>query len=601
MKYGIAVVLMVGIAMVISCEMETPTLVRDNPNDGRNPNVKPEIVSVTIGFGNGYATNPVDVCLETKLVSEVRIGFVENEGDELIADWQSVDTLFTLPISGTDGEKWLGCQVKAENQNSSMIHYQLFVLDTHCDKDTFYWTSNAEDTLNLGDTLRIYLEMQDDYIGPETGGDARVNLGDMLQNYILNEIQSGEYHTDYVVQDQDEVNNGVLNLAFTDRAGNVLPMIAASAPVNIIGEITLEFEKTFGGGSYDEGSSVHQTSDGGYVVAGFTNSYGAGSDDVYLIKTDGSGNLVWTQTFGESAIDKGNSVQQTSDGGYVIAGYTASYGAGSNDVYLIKTDGSGNPVWTQTFGGSDYDHASSVQQTSDGGYIVAGWTSSYGAGSGDVYLIKTDGSGNPDWTQTFGGSSNDGGSSVQQTLDGGYIVAGFTESYGVGYSDVYLIKTDGSGNPVWAQTFGGSWYDYGYSVQQTLDGGYIVAGTTASYGAGADDVYLIKTDGSGNPVWTQTFGGSGVDRGRSVQQTSDGGYIVAGGTSSYGVGSADVYLIKTDGSGNPVWTQTFGGSDYDQGSSVQQISDGGYIVAGGTVSNGAGSMDVYLIKTKKVN
>ena len=204
----------------------------------------------------------------------------------------------------------------------------------------------------------------------------------------------------------------------------------------------------------------------------------------------------------------------------------------------------------KTFGGSKVDNGSSIQQTADGGYIIAGETSSYGAGAADVWLIKTDASGDTAWTRTFGGSESDHGRSIQQTADGGYIIAGETNSYGAGVFDVLLIKTDASGDMVWTRTFGGSEDDGGYSIQKTADGGYIIAGYTTSYGAGGYDVWLIKTDASGDMVLTSTFGGSGSDRGNSIQQTADGGYIIVGRTSSYGAGGRDVLLIKTDEDGN---------------------------------------------------
>jgi hypothetical protein len=348
--------------------------------------------------------------------------------------------------------------------------------------------------------------------------------------------------------------------------------------------------RTFGGSNTDEGRSIQQTTDGGYIIAGKTESYGAGNSDVYLIKTDASGNEQWSQTFGGSSNDNGRSVRQTDDDGYIIAGYTLNYGAGANDVWLIKTDASGNEQWSQTFGGSSGDFGQSVQQTSDGGYIIAGTTYSYGAGYKDVYLIKTDASGQEQWSQTFGGFANDMGRSVQQTIDGGYIIAGSTLSYGPGSYDVWLIKTDASGQEQWSQTFGGSSGDYGKSVQQTSDGGYIIAGQSDF------DVYVIKTDASGQEQWSQTFGGEGGDSGHSVKQTSDAGYIIAGTTESYSAGMKDVWLIKTDASGQGQWSQTFGGSNTDEGRSVQQTTDGGYIVAGFTQSYGAGGSDAWLIR-----
>jgi hypothetical protein len=356
------------------------------------------------------------------------------------------------------------------------------------------------------------------------------------------------------------------------------------------------FLATLGGSGYEEGNSVRQTSDGGYIVVGSTESYGAGRSDVWLVKTDAFGNKVWDKTFGGPLEEEGYSVRQTSDGGYVITGYTASYGAGWRDIWLVKTDAYGNESWDRTFGDTLSNVGRSVEQTSDGGYIIAGATSSGHAGSDNVPLVKTDSMGIRMWDTTFGGVKYAAGYSVGQTADGGYVVTGVTWPHANGAGDIWLAKTDASGNEVWTRTFGGARYDYGYSVQQTSDGGYIVAGATDSYGAGYDDLWLVKTDASGSRVWDKVLGGMNPDVGNSVQQTSDGGYIVVGYTWSQGA-NYDAWLVKTDVSGNEVWSRTYGGSDPDYGNSVQQTSDGGYIIAGSIYSLRTGGPDVWLIKT----
>ena len=359
------------------------------------------------------------------------------------------------------------------------------------------------------------------------------------------------------------------------------------------------WSKTFGGTSRDWAFSVQQTSDGGYILAGETWSYGAGYSDFWLVKTDSDGKKEWDKTFGGTDRDKAESVQQTRDGGYIIAGETSSYGAGSEDFWLVKTDSSGNKEWDKTFGGTNDDVAYSVQQTSDDGYIIAGETSSYGAGYSDFWLLKTDSSGNKEWDKTFGGAKWDGAQSVQQTRDGGYILTGCAQSYGAGLCDFWLVKTDSSGNKEWDKTFGGTRQDSAKSVQQTDDGGYIFAGFTQSYDAGHynEDFWLVKTDSNGNKAWDKTFRGSNDDRAESVQQTSDGGYILAGFTQSYGAGNKDFWLLKTDSDGNKEWDKTFGGGQRDWAFSVQQTDDGGYILAGVTGSYGAGSSDFWLVKT----
>ncbi len=360
--------------------------------------------------------------------------------------------------------------------------------------------------------------------------------------------------------------------------------------------------KTFGGSNIDVGYFVQQTNDGGFIIAGYTRSFGTMSGrNVWLIKTDMFGNMLWNKTFGGNNDEEAYSVRQTIDGGFILAGYTKSFGFGSNDFYIIKTDSNGNEQWVKFFGGAQDEEAYDIIQTSDGNYVAAGATSSFGAGGRDVWLIKINTSGNEIWRRTLGGLSSDGARSIQQSTDGGFIITGWTFSQGPGFvGNALLLKTDSLGNQLWSKAFGGSDVDRGLSVQQTSDGGYIFTGYTASSGAGLDDLYLVKTDVAGNEVWSKTFGGSGRDYGNSVQQTLDGGYIIAGYTLSFGAGSEDVWLVKTDSNGNQEWSKTYGGSVSDVGYCVRETSDGGFIITGHTLSYGAGVHDLWLIRTATI-
>jgi hypothetical protein len=363
------------------------------------------------------------------------------------------------------------------------------------------------------------------------------------------------------------------------------------------------FRKAIGGPASEEDSSLIQTSDGGYAIAGETYSFGAGQADIYVVKLDAHGNLQWTKTIGGKR--RGSSLIQTSDGGYAIAGSTKSFGAGWSDVYVVKLDASGNLQWTKTIGGPESEWGNSLIQTSDGGYAIAGATKSFGAGEADVYVVKLDANGNLQWTKTIGGPKGDWGFSLIQASDGGYAIAGKTESFGAGYTDVYVIKLDAHGNLQWTKTIGGEGLDDGSSIIQTSDGGYAIAGS-ASFGAEYYeevcvfyDVYVVKLDANGNLQWTKTIDQEGSEWGESLIQTSDGGYAIAGtyGLVYGGIHPVDVYIVKLDANGNLQWTKTIGGEHHhDSGNSLIQTSDGGYAIAGKTESFGAGDYDVYFVK-----
>ncbi len=353
--------------------------------------------------------------------------------------------------------------------------------------------------------------------------------------------------------------------------------------------------RTFGGGNNEGCLCVQQTTDEGYILAGTTESYGAGSLDYYLVKIDSCGDSVWAGAYGNSYPNMCYCVQQTTDGGYILAGSSMS-SPPFFSYYVVRTDSNGDTLWTQVYGGNSSDNGKYVQQTADGGYIIAGYTSSFGAGGNDCYLVKSNSTGVAQWTNTYGGSSNDYCSCVQQTAEGGYIAVGYTNSFGAGGYDVYLVKTDSIGDTLWTRTYGGNGDDRGMSVRQTNDEGYILVGHTYSYGAGGSDIYLVKTNSIGDTLWTCIYGGSSDELGDDVKQTDDGGYIIVGSTESYGAGGWDVYVLKTDSLGNPLWTRNYGGAASDQGYSIQQTRDGGCIIAGMTESFGAGLSDFYLIR-----
>ncbi|MBN2538049.1 hypothetical protein JXB37_07230, partial [candidate division WOR-3 bacterium] len=268
------------------------------------------------------------------------------------------------------------------------------------------------------------------------------------------------------------------------------------------------------------------------------------------------------RTYGGTATDQAWSVVPAVDGGYFVAGHTSSYGAGLNDAWLIRTGAAGETLWTRTFGGEDFDEVYAAARTADSGWVMTGETYSQGAGLCDLWLVRTDASGDTLWTRTFGGIHEDRGRSVVQTQDGGYIIGGSTASFGPRWNDpdYWLVRTDAAGDTLWTRTFGGTEWDYAFSVTPTDDGGCVIAGVTESFGAGEGDLLLVRADASGDSLWTRCYGGESDDWGCSVAQTDDGGCIVAG--FSYGDGAEDaaLWLVKTDASGDSLWTRTFGGT-----------------------------------------
>lgn len=350
--------------------------------------------------------------------------------------------------------------------------------------------------------------------------------------------------------------------------------------------------RTYGGELYDAAFSVQQISDGGYIICGFTESFNLDERAVWLVKADSNGDTLWTRIYMKGCT---YSCQQTADGGYILAGYTMT--GICSDALLLKTNEEGNILWISIYGSpNNVDGINSVQQTSDGGYIAAGWTVLPGTRNSDIWLLKTNPHGDTLWTRIYGGDINEHAHSVQQTSDGGYIVTGWTKSFGAGWSDVWLLKLDEMGDTIWTRTYGRQYVDGGNSVCQTSDGGYVIAGYCELLNHFNEDIWILKTDEQGDILWTRTYGGDGNERAESILQTIDGGYIVAGWTKSFGTSDEDLWLLKTDEQGDTLWTRIYGGSDNDGGACINKSTDGGYVIVGYTRSFGAGSQDMWLLK-----
>jgi len=408
----------------------------------------------------------------------------------------------------------------------------------------------------------------------------------------------------------------------------------------------LQAENAFGGRDVDNAFSIQQTRDGGFITVGRTHSNNDdvhgnhGEFDYWVIKLGKLGGLQWQRCFGGELDDVAFSVQQTKDGGYIVAGESNSNfeqvtdNHGVLDFWLVKLDSSGNIIWKKSFGGSKDDFATSVKQTKDGGYIVVGGTNS---NDGDVtnhhgptittdyWLVKLDAGGNKQWQKTYGGTNNDFAESVIQTKDGGYIIAGNTNSKNGDvtnvrdtiYGDAWIVKTDAIGKIQWQKTHGGSDYDQMNSIQQTKDGGYVSCGWTRSNdgdvtGAhGNYDFWVIKLDSIGTLKWQRSLGGSEGDLAYSIEQKNDGGYIAAGGTGSNdgqvtGLhGREDFWVVRLTANGNIKWQQALGSTELEEAKSVDITKDGGYIVAGwtgfqnnnnGDVTGTHGDYDVWIAK-----
>ncbi|HYV91101.1 MAG TPA: hypothetical protein VE978_04935, partial [Chitinophagales bacterium] len=384
---------------------------------------------------------------------------------------------------------------------------------------------------------------------------------------------------------------------------------------------TIEWQKSLGGDTTDQAGSIIPTADGGYILAGYTASNNGdvsgnhGEEDFWVVKLASDGGMIWERALGGIHEEKAHAVIQDADGGYVIAGAARSNNGdvsgnhGIHDFWVVKLDAGGSLLWQSTLGGSASDIAYDIIQTDDGGYAVAGLTYSNddqvtgNHGQNDYWVVKLDAGGNLDWQKTLGGTGKDEAYSIRQTFDGGYIVAGYTASDDSdvtgnhGLDDYWIVKLDATGNLMWQNALGGLKNDIANSIEQTTDGGYIVAGYTSSNSGdvsdnhGNTDAWIVKLDTAGTLIWQKALGGSSFDYGSEILRTADGGYVTLGSSLSLdgdvtgNHGGLDFWATRQDDNGNVLWQKSLGGSAADSGVSIKQTADYGFIVAGFSNSN----------------
>lgn len=404
----------------------------------------------------------------------------------------------------------------------------------------------------------------------------------------------------------------------------------------------IEWQKSFGGSSYDEAEKIIQTSDGGFIMAGWTFSndgdaagnHAPGDGDCWIIKMDPTGNIQWKKLIGGTKYEDALTIKETKDGGFIIGGHTTSddgylpghYGDFMPDAIVIKLDQAGNTEWVKNFGGADYDAILSIDETQDGGYIFAGYTASNDMdvsgnhGDLDAWIVKLNNTGNIQWQKCIGGTARDNAWSITASPDGGYVFAGHTTStdgdiaVNHGQWDILTGKLDAAGNIQWIKTMGGSLMEWSLGIVPASDGGYVIAGyafsgnSDVSTNYGLNDVWIVKIDTQGNMQWEKSYGGSDYEDPYFIDPTSDGGYVVAGRTrsvnghvsSSYG--NNDYWILKLDVYGNLEWEKSIGGTQQDVAHSIQQTSDGGFIIAGtsyssdGDVTANRGQSDAWVVK-----
>lgn len=373
-------------------------------------------------------------------------------------------------------------------------------------------------------------------------------------------------------------------------------ILAAVLALTAANGAATEFQSTFGGPEVDRGIFAVPTHDGGYVAVGSTASEGAGGEDVYLVKIDASGREEWTRTYGGEGDENGWTVLAVPDG-YVIGGFTTSWSVGENDFLLLKTDLAGEMEWFRTYGGPGNDRCWSLIQPDDGGYLLAGETTSVGEGQRDCWLVRTDAKGNEIWTRSYGGSKGDRAFSVVEA-EAGFVVAGQTFSQGAGDRDAYVFMTNESGDLAWSRTFGGAESDVAHCVTATRDGSFLVTGYTTSFAEEGDDPFLVLVDAGGEELWTRVLPLDGVNHTLTGDEAADGGFYLVGFSAFPGVGPTAALVVRSDAEGQMAWHRNIQASDVGEsfGYTVKATADGGCLFAGHASVGSPGNLDLLVVR-----
>jgi hypothetical protein len=383
-------------------------------------------------------------------------------------------------------------------------------------------------------------------------------------------------------------------------------LVAAAALANLVGAgavgaITGDtlWTHAYGGERDDRASTVIPAGDGGYLLAGGTESFGfglPGAYDMWLVKVDDQGDSLWSHTYGGSGSEYATSIVPCGDG-YLLAGWTNSFGAGNLDGWLVRVDSQGDSLWSRTYGGPYQDQIYTIIPSGDGDFLLAGWTNSFGAGAYDVWLVKVDSLGNLSWQKTYGESGSDYANCIIPTDDGGYLLAGFTSSWGAVVEDGLLLKINAQGGSLWARTYNYRLYEKFFSVIPTEDDGYLLTGGTRVANAN-EDIWLVKVDENGDTLWARTYGGSSVEEAYTLIPNGQGDFLLAGYTWSFGAGQADMFLFRVDALGDSIVLCTYGGPLFEEAHSILPTNDGKWLLAGTTLSFGPPSFNMWLVKVE---